>query len=213
MEGIDVPVGSDTGLAQVCETAMQEGRLLDLTGCYHEIGGPHAHVACNYYPLLAGLARTQRMSQALDIGTRYGGSILAVSRGLRADLATEPVLVTVDTVRHDEELGHHPEIIRVLGDSIDPATIRRVVPRFRPPIDMIFLDAIHTREHTWANIVAYAIPLAPAFLVLDDIHLNDSMKQLWAELRACLGSRAYDASELTGRGYECGFGVIRWREA
>jgi cephalosporin hydroxylase len=211
VDGIGLPAGADADLAAVCETAMREGRRIDLTGCYHEITGPYAHRPCNYYPLLAGLARTQRMSQILDIGTRYGGSILSVSRGRGAGLTGEAVLVTVDTIRHDEELGRHPEIIRVQGDSIDPSTVGQVVRHFRPPIDLVYLDAIHTYEHTRANIAAYAVPLAPAFLVLDDIHLNASMKRLWAELCEHFGDRAYDASELTGRGFDCGFGVIRWR--
>ena len=206
-----MPTGLKADVARVCAAAMREGRRIDLTGCFYEVTGPYAYLPCNYYPLLAGLARTQHMTQALDIGTRYGGSILSVHKGMATDPAREPVLVTVDTVHHDAPPGWAPEIVRVLGDSIHPGTVREVIRHFRPPIDMIYLDAIHTYEHTQANIAAYAIPLAPAVLVLDDIHLNPSMKRLWAELRASCGDRAYDASALTGRGENCGFGVIWWR--
>jgi cephalosporin hydroxylase len=197
-------------LELLCAAAFAEGRQIDLTGCFHEVEGPYAFEPCNYYPLLAGLARTQRMSQVLDVGTRYGGSILAVYKGLSPGLETAPVLVTIDVDTIAEPfLRAYPSITMVQGDSAVPATVDQVVRRFRAPVDMIYLDAVHTREHTRASLEAYARRLHPRFAVLDDIHLNASMKELWAELgRELPRDRVFDASELTGRGYDCGFGVI-----
>lgn len=202
-----------TSLAQLCEAAMREGRRIDLTGCYHEISGQYAYSPTNYYPLLAGLAKTQRMTQVLDVGTNYGGSILAVRKGLADGLPHPPVLVTLDVAEHPGGgLGGYPEIIRILGDAASPATAERAAACFRPPIDMVYLDAVHTREHTRACFDAYAERLQPRFLVLDDIYLNDSMERLWADLvREFPPEQVFDATDLTRRGHDCGFGVIQHR--
>lgn len=192
---------------------MEVGRRVELEGCYYEVSGPYAYQPCSYYPLLAGLARTQQMTQVLDLGTRYGGSILSVLKALDPGAGERRVLVTVDvTELNAEGLGAFPELVRIIGDSAGHETITRVLGCFRPPIDMLYVDDVHTYEHTSANIRAYATTLEPRFLVLDDIHLNDSMTKLWAELHEQFDhDRIYDATELTGRGYDCGFGVVSWR--
>lgn len=200
-------------LKEICEAAAREGRHIDLTGCYHEVSGPFAFVPCTYYPLLAGLARTHRMSQVLDVGTKYGGSILAVRMGLAQRLPDRPVLVTVDLHEHPGHGLHgYPEIIRILGDAAGAATIARIAECFRPPIDMLYLDAVHTMEHTRACFDGYGRSLNPRFVVVDDIYLNASMNRLWEELLTRFpADRVFDASELTGRGSDCGFGVIEYR--
>jgi cephalosporin hydroxylase len=200
----------DDDLRTLCETAMLVGRKVDLTGCFHEIAGQYAFEACNYYPLLAGLATTLGATQVLDIGTRFGGSILAAARGVSAEPGTSGVLVTVDVKDHPgHALDAHPEIIRIVGDAAEAATVERVVRLFHPPIDMLYLDALHTREHTRACFDAYTAQLAPAIVVVDDIHLNPSMRAFWEELRARFpAQQVYDATELVGRGTECGFGVV-----
>jgi cephalosporin hydroxylase len=192
---------------------MAQGRRIDLAGCFQEVSGPWAFTPCNYYPLLAGLVRTQGMAQVLEVGTKYGGAILAVRRGLVQGLASQPVLVTVDVEEHQ---GHgllaHPEITRILGDAAGAATIARVAECFRPPIDMLYLDAVHTREHTRACFDSYTAALNPRFVLVDDIFLNASMRVLWEELAAEFPpEQVFDATELTGRGSECGFGVIEYR--
>lgn len=202
-------------LKETCEAAAREGRHIDLTGCYQEVSGSFAFVPCTYYPLLAGLARTQRMSAVLDVGTKYGGSILAVRRGLAERLRDRPVLVTVDLREHPGHgLQGHPEIVRILGDAAAAATVARVAEYFRPPIDMVYLDAVHTMEHTRACFDGYARSLNPRFVVVDDIYLNDSMTHLWKELQAQFpAEQVFDATELVGRGSDCGFGVIEYRRA
>lgn len=202
----------DTRLKRICEAAAAEGERLDLSGCFQEASGPYARVPCTYYPLLAGLARTQRMSQVLDVGTKYGGSILAVRKGLAPD-AGSAVLVTVDVKEHQGHvLRDHPEITRILGDAAASATVAGVAKRFRPPIDLLFLDAVHTREHTLACFDGYTRSLNPRFVLVDDIYLNASMTQLWTELLTRFpAEQSFDATELVQRGFDCGFGVIEYR--
>jgi len=201
-------------LQDICEAAARAGLDLDLTGCYHEIAGSYAFVPCTYYPLLAGLVRTQRLSQVLDVGTRFGGSILALRKGLVEGLPVRPVLVTVDLTEHPgHPLGSYPDVTRVLGDAAAPETVDRVAARFQPPIDLVYLDAVHTLEHTRACFDGYARRLNPRFVLIDDIYLNDSMNRLWDELLERFpAEQVFDATELTGRGTECGFGVIEHRK-
>src|SRR4026208_2103207 len=201
------------GLQEICEAAVLEGRQIDLTGCFYEVSGPYAFVPCTYYPLLAGLARTQRMSQVLDGGTRYGGSILAVRKGLAEPHPDRPVLVTVDLTEHQgHALQRYPEIRRILGDGAAAAIVARVAKCFEPPIDMVFLDAVHTMEHTRACFEGYGRSLNPRFIVLDDIHLNASMARLWKELQSRFpADQVFDATEVAGRRSDCGFGGIEDR--
>jgi cephalosporin hydroxylase len=198
----------------ICERALAVGRGIDLHGCYFEMTGPYAYQPTNYYPLLAGLAATRFMRQVLDIGTRLGGSILAVRKALEGIDPNGRVLVTVDVMEHDQAaLRAYPDVVRVLGDSIAEATVTAVMRHFSPPIDMLFVDAVHTYEHTKANIDLYTGALSPALVAIDDIHLNESMEALWAELVVRFEpSRIFYASTLTGRGFDCGFGVIAWCE-
>jgi cephalosporin hydroxylase len=203
----------ESELAFICRTAIEAGRQLDLTGCYHEIEGQHAYEVCNYYPLLAGLALTQGMTQYLDVGTRYGGSVLSVRKALE-NRPGNIRLITIDIIdRNSEELPKYPDIVRLFGDSINPQIVHTVHQNFDPPVDMIYLDAVHTYEHTKANVDLYAASLNPKFLVMDDIFLNDSMKKLWSEMAERFQpDRIYDASQLTTR-IHCGIGVIAWRNA
>src|SRR5205085_399992 len=122
--GAGTGVKSDGDLRSLCERAAQVGRAIDLTGCYHEVDGPYAYGQTNYYGLLAGLAATRRMRQVLDIGTRFGGSILAVRSALAATPRATRVLVTVDVREHDlAAFSDYPDVIRILGDSIAEQTV------------------------------------------------------------------------------------------
>lgn len=212
-ESIRKMLNLEQDLAEVCKTALEAGRKLDLNGCYHETEGRHAYEVCNYYPLLAGLALNYKMTQYLDVGTRFGGSVLSVRKALNHNEAQNGTLVTIDIMdRNSQELPKYPEIIRLYGDSINNEVVEKVHELFRAPIDMIFVDALHTYEHTKENIDRYARSLNPRFLVVDDITLNDGMKRLWAELLEEFPSnRIYDASKITTR-IKCGIGVIAWRK-
>jgi hypothetical protein len=84
-------------------------------------------------------------------GCFYEIAGLAASRGVPADQGGSSVLVTVDVTDHPEhDLAKHPGIIRLVDDAAAEATIDRVVRHFRPPIDLLYLDAVHTFEHTRA---------------------------------------------------------------
>lgn len=77
---------------------------------------------------------------------------------------------------------------------------------------MLYLDAVHTRKHTSACFEGFTRGLHPRFVLIDDIYLNASMTSLWKELLTRFpGEQVFDATELTGRGGDCGFGVVEYR--
>jgi len=186
------------------EEAYQLGRSLDLAKAHY---GPHSRTkryyeTIDYYYLLAGLARHSGARTAVDIGTHYGGSALALSIGMDQGL-----VVSVDLRQRNEAmLAAYPGIKLVTGDSLAPATFAQVAALLPEGADILYIDSFHNYEHTMANVEIYGA-LKPEFIVFDDITINESMKQAWAELAA--RHAAFDASQLCNR--NCGFGVLDLR--
>jgi len=195
-------------LQEICTNAIQAGHDIDLTGCNY---GPHKRTnqilgIQMYYYFLAGLVRSLGLKKILEIGTSHGGSILAMARGCGID-APGVKLVTVD--KKDiagEALVSQNQITRLLGDSLAAATLKQVQKHLAAPIDLLYIDSKHSRDHVLGNITNYGRALRPRFIVLDDIHLNEEMEGVWAELKARYGERAFDVSDLANR--DCGFGLL-----
>lgn len=190
-------------LMEICEEAYERGKTINIDGCHY---GPHSrtkryYAETEYYRFLAGLCSVVDAKQVLEIGTHYGGSIMAMSRGTGKDA----FLVTVDVImRNTERFKQYPNVHRVLGNSISDAVAKKVYVLFHPPIDVLYIDSTHTYEDVMANIQMYK-GLKPRFVVLDDIHINDSMKSLWTTLQnkyECI-----DVSEWSKR--NVGFGVVK----
>ena len=103
---------------------------------------------------------------------------------------------------------------RTLADVITvvEGNAHEEIKKLSGKIDMVFLDAVHTMEHTRACFEGYGRSLNPRFIVLDDIHLNASMARLWKELQSWFpADQVFDATEVAGRSSDCGFGVIEYR--
>ena len=197
-------------LQNYCEAAEKAGRDIDLRGCDY---GPHKrtnqHLGVQpYYHFLAGFAQTTGCRKVLEIGTSYGGSVMAINRGCGVSpLGLE--LVTVDKIDlAGQGLNALAHITRIHGDSLLPATIGRVRLKVSPPIDLLYIDSKHSYDHVTGNIRSYVGEFRPRYLILDDIHLNAEMENVWRELSAQCGDRAFDASELAQR--PVGFGVVAY---
>ena len=201
-------------LKEICETAMEAGRKIDLSDCpYGETTGSCAFIKrpTNYYFFLSGLVKSQKLTNILEIGTNYGGSIMSISKGLSAEEARESRLVTVDIVRKNEEgFAKYPNIRRITGDSLDKMIIEEVVGSFDEKIGLLYIDSLHEYEHTKQNIDIYTEKLDPQYVILDDIRQCDDMKKLWSELEGEFKDDAFDASDISVR-KGAGFGVIKRR--
>jgi predicted O-methyltransferase YrrM len=161
-----------------------------------------------YYHFLAGLIRSRGFHRIVEIGTYYGGSTLAMSRGIADEDRGTARIVTIDIVNLNEALLRlDPIIRRITGDSLDPRVVDRACAEFDGPIDLLFVDSFHQRRETLQNIAVYANRLHPDVIVLDDIRLNRSMRRLWTELASRRRGAIVDVSELVRR-VSAGFGVI-----
>lgn len=194
-------------LIDLIERAWTEGTTVTLEGI-GRLGRSTA--APDYYRFLFGLCRVLGARRILEIGTDYGGSILAMRHAIEGE---ELALVTVDvTNASDEQLTGHPEIIKVLGDCRGSETIEMVLRRLSPPIDLLYIDTEHDFENTMASYAIYNSLLAPKHLVFDDITLNEEMRIFWGIMKARYGNRAVNAVEVVpairAHPRNPGFGVI-----
>jgi len=202
-------------LKEICKRAMNIGKTIDLSDCpYGETTGPSSFIArpTNYYYFLAGFVRSENLTQILEIGTNYGGSIMSISKGLN-ELDTQiSRLVTVDIIsKNDIGFKEYSNIKRIEGNSLDEEVIKKTVAAFNKEIDLVYIDSVHEYIHTKKNINIYADKLNPRYVILDDIRQCDDMKKLWKELVEKFGHNAFDASNISIR-KGAGFGVIRWRQ-
>jgi hypothetical protein len=195
-------------LQDTCEKAAALGRTIDISGCHYGLhkGTGRYFEETPYYSFLAGFVRLLDLKKVLEIGTYCGGSIMAISRALRTD-DPDACLVTMDKTRLNEEgFRAYPRIHRILGDSLNAEVVKQTLALFQPPIDLLYIDSKHSYEHVSGNIRLYALPLAPRFIILDDIHHSESMEQIWAEI--CQKHPTSDISKLVLR--DCGFGVVAY---
>lgn len=195
-------------LQLLCENAALVGQSLDLTGCNY---GPHKRTQSflgvqTYYHFLAGFVRHLHLRKILEIGTSYGGSMMAMHRGCELE---EPgsELVTIDKIdMAGEGLTHLPQVRRIHGDSLAPETLHKTRARLSVPIDLLYIDSKHDYAHTQRNIAIFGCCFHPRFIILDDIHLNAEMETLWSEIEDRYGRLAYDASDIAER--PSGFGIL-----
>lgn len=203
-----------TKLLNLCETAMKEGRKIDLSNCnYGQTDGCCRFVArpTNYYYFLAGLVRTERLLYILESGTHWGGSIMSMTRGVSQKDLAETRFVTIDIVnKNNEGLNRYMHIKRILGDSAEGAIADEAAKVFDRPIDLFYIDSLHEYVHTKKIFDLYRKRLKPRYVILDDIRLTEEMDRFWQEVTALFGDDALDVSEIVGR-RKAGFGIVRCR--
>jgi cephalosporin hydroxylase len=148
---------------------------------------------------------------AIEIGTHWGGSAVALMRGMLARHSA-PLLVTIDvSTESDNYLPAQPEyrfIKKVLGDANDLKTVEQVRAQVQK-VDLLFIDARHWAEFTLLNTFLYGMLFRPRAILVDDITLNDSMRAAWAVLRAIYSRQSVDCKTIVPdiRRQE-GFGLI-----
>ena len=209
---------------RILPTAYDFGRQhIDLSGCHYgepfgkgrfvdwAFGkGPFVDRALDYYYFLAGPVAQLRCSRILELGAHFGGSIFSMVRGIEyAGLRSSAEVVTIDIVnRNPEGFKAVPLVRHFLGSCFDPAMVRAAADAFSWPVDILFIDIMHTYEQTSRCLKCYVPAVSPRLIILDDIRLNASMSQLWDELVASYGDRAIDVTRWARREDEVGFGLL-----
>jgi len=167
-------------------------------------------VAFPYYSFLAGLVRNEKCSSIFEIGSHYGGSTFAMLAGVLNPNGAH--LMTVDVTDLNDTLHKTTGIRKLTGDANSSAILKEVVVAFDArPIDLLYVDAAHNFLPTIINVGLYSTLLKPRFIVIDDICLNNGMRQLWDVLSLTFGDQAINCVDIvpTIRDAVVGFGLIR----
>lgn len=196
----------EVDIKTLCDKAKIVGDSIDTTGCkygFHDRTKSYIGEA-EYYSFLAGFVSVISAKQILEIGTHHGGSAMAMARGSSADTK----IVTIDIVlKENNSMLEYKNIERITGNSTDSGIVKQVVSRFEPPIDLIFIDSIHTKNSVFFNMKKYK-NLLPKYVIFDDIHINETMEEMWDKL--VLKFPSYDLSVIVNR-KNAGFGIIQLR--
>lgn len=136
----------------------------------------------------------------VETGTDRGRSAAHFAAG-NPDAQVLTIDIDAACSQHARELGLD-NIRAITADSLE------YVPHIdNESIDVLFLDSLHTYEHTQAEFVAFFPKVAPGGVIfIDDIHLDEGMNRFWEWLTRCAhdyGDVA-DISEL----HFSGFGVV-----
>jgi|SRR6185437_6570271 len=187
-------------------TAWNTRKSIDLSGIVYgpeTTSGKYLNTTPNYYYFLAGFVRSQHCKRILEIGTNFGGASLAMVK------AGAEKIVTIDVTDVNQALYSVPQITKLTGDANNEGVFKRaLVEMGTEPIDLLFLDADHRFMPTMMNFALYSMSLRPTFILLDDIHRNDSMQSLWDAMRII--RKAVDCVDIIPeiRSKDCGFGLI-----
>lgn len=207
-------------LAHIVRRAWDRGADIGLEG----VGYGRIHwddktkIATNplqYYRTLAGFAALTHAQTALEIGTHWGGSGIAILRGMMANHGSETRLVTIDiTTESDNYLPNMPEapqVKKLVGDANKPEVIKNVMTELKG-VDFLYVDADHSEMPTLLNFCIYNSLLCPNFALFDDIMLTDGMKAFWETMRAAFPDHTVNCvdiiPETRGPAPQCGFGLF-----
>jgi len=212
--------GAPVDLEQLVRRAWQIGQGIDLAGVGYgrKHWGNRTDISTwtpPYYHFLAGLAALIEAKTAVEIGTHWGGSAVAILRGMRAR-SPDAKIVTVDlTSESDNYLPKLPEaasIVKIIGDANKLETIQQVLTH-SPSADFLYIDAQHLAHPTLLNFTIYSTLVRPKVAVFDDITWSDSMREFWrivetAYANVCIDCRAVEPAIRS----HPGFGLVAWPE-
>lgn len=137
-----------------------------------------AETTTDYNRFLFDFAQRFRPELIVETGTDRGRSAAHMAAG---NPDSEVCTLDIDPACSEQALALGlPNIIVLTGESLE------LVDRFEDgSIDLLFLDSLHTYEHTRAEWEAFRPKLHAGSLVLiDDIAYDTGMARFWAELPA-----------------------------
>jgi len=158
-----------------------------------------------YYRFLYLLAYTVKPKVSVELGLCGGGGSLHLALGHPAGkvIGIDNRVEYPDNLKHIREKCPNFEFWR--GDSVDAA--RRADQTGPLPVDILFIDTIHTYERTMEEFDAWHPLMAEkGIVVLDDLH-REGMQEAWDDLPGREKIRL-DLLHLGGAPTDGGFGVI-----
>lgn len=131
-----------------------------------------------YYKFLRLLTEWWKPNLSVELGLCGGGGSLHMALGY-----PEGTVVGIDiSDDYPEQRKYIEEICKnfmyIRTDSVEAAKVE-----FGKPVDILFIDTVHTYERTMAEYNAWFPKLnGNAIIVLDDLHRN-GMMQAWNEIK------------------------------
>jgi hypothetical protein len=166
----------------------------------------------SYYSFLAGLICALDIHRIIEVGTHMGGSARAMVRGMNRPRGYEQHIYTVDvTDLSDSVLNSEPLITKIQGEACAGHVIQALVKlTAHQPIDLVFIDSQHEFQSTLDQFTTYQRLFTPKYILVDDVALNEPMREFWKIICARYPGKALDISKLAPgvRDPDCGFGLV-----
>lgn len=207
-------------LPALVRDAWHRGETIDLAGAgYGRIHwGDRTRVvthSMDYYRTLAGFAALTGAKTAIEIGTHWGGSGLAIVRGMMSNHGVAARLITADITGDSDniipKLAEAAQITKIKGDANQLDTIEAIVEAAAgATVHFLYIDAMHSADATLANFGYYASLFAPRIALFDDIVLEGTdMARFWALMRRAYPDHTINCVDVVpeSRSATCGFGL------
>jgi len=127
-----------------------------------------------YHRFIYEFSKRMKPRFSWEIGSCDGAGASHMAEGNR-----DGVVVTVDIdpgCKSKVDSLFVPNVIALLGDSLE--VLERV--RWKPQIDLLFIDGEHSRTRVEAEYAAYRKLVRPGgFILMDDIRLTSEMVEAW----------------------------------
>ncbi len=131
-----------------------------------------------YYNLLYSFAKELQPNLVVELGTCTGGSTSHLAAGPSGKVLSIDIEIRPDT---KERLLAFDNVELIHGDTRDPALVAEIAKR--DPIDLLFIDTLHTPEQVTAELAFFGPFVCPGGLIFfDDIRMNPGMSDWWDSL-------------------------------
>jgi len=164
-----------------------------------------------YYHFLAGWCRATNAARVIEVGTHYGGSTLAIHKGIVA--SADPKLVTIDVTNlNAERLARETAITKIVGSGADRDVQDCAVAALGSErCDLLYIDALKDMQFVLSCLDGFISRAEIGYAILDDINIVPEMRRMWNDVMVRYGEHAIDVSSLIPevRAPNVGFGLIR----
>lgn len=212
----------DSDLPTLANEAWRLGQSIDLSGCHYGPATWANNITISrpspYYYFLAGFAALVGARSVMEVGTHYGGSGLAMAKGLQhANPDGSWRIVTVDvTDLNRDRLLQEGNIVKLVGSATDPAMQSAMLDALQSDtIDLLYVDALKKGKFIIDVITGLGSRANIKWVILDDISKQASMRELWSGVEASFGSECINLAKLNPhiRDTKVGFGLVQLGQA
>jgi hypothetical protein len=165
----------------------------------------------SYYYFLSGITALLQARTCLEIGTHWGGSGIAILKGMKShDPSSE--LITVDVTTESDNFlpttEYTSSITKIVGDANSFDVIKKI-EMMKDRVDFLYIDSDHGFESTLMSFFVYKALLNPHFVVFDDINLSLEMRNFWEIMRRTFAKTTINCFDVEPniRHVESGFGL------